>query len=66
MPQLLTSIDPAPTKSEHRRSRSRMSAPIPAGGGSLGDFQLDGVYLADCIQAMKSFPSASVDLAIAD
>ena len=32
----------------------------------IGPFELDGVYQNDCIEAMKKFPSKSVDLAIAD
>jgi len=32
----------------------------------IGPFDLDGVYLNDCIGAMKKIPSESVDIAIAD
>lgn len=32
----------------------------------IGPFDLGGVYLNDCIGAMKKFPSESVDIAIAD
>jgi site-specific DNA-methyltransferase (adenine-specific) len=34
--------------------------------GSIGSYSFDKVYLKDCVEAMKEFPSDSVDVAIAD
>ena len=34
--------------------------------GSVGHYDLDKVYLEDCLEAMKQLPSKSVDVAIAD
>ncbi len=45
--------------SEKRRKKSGESRPI-------GPFDLDRIYLEDCVEAMKQLPSKSVDVAIAD
>jgi site-specific DNA-methyltransferase (adenine-specific) len=49
-------------KEDHLFSCSK----VPSHNGMFGTFKLDGVYLTDCVQAMKQLPSNSVDVAIAD
>lgn len=50
----------APKKARPETGQSE--APL----GNVGPFKLNTVHLADCIEAMRQLPDASVDIAIAD
>ena len=48
------------------KDRSRGQKDTHSGTTHIGPFQLDAVYLEDCVHAMKQLEPNSVDLAIAD
>jgi site-specific DNA-methyltransferase (adenine-specific) len=65
MHQLLFDIAASSTK-DKKKSDRRSSRKFPNEDGKVGPFELDRVYIADCVAAMKQLPYDCVDVAIAD